>query len=209
MKTHYYGVLVPLFAVVFHAPGRSQERAIEPWSVMHLVTFHQSLKDSLQVQDVYKLLYQANFGPEHLVTDSSAAVRYLLEELSSMDTAGRRGEELIERISSTGEMVRINLRPWSRLSLSPDLLVHCMMESLRRTVPDTLMFYRQWNEFSGLVRYGLLDFPLEDLRVWDERVQRGDITAVHHSTAYGRANAPAYRVARDEVARTSLPAVRP
>jgi hypothetical protein len=208
-KSPFCAVLVLLMATALAAPGRAQEGNVEPWSVKKLVGYHQSLKDSLEVQDVYKLLYQANFGPEHLMADSSTVLEYLREELSSMDTIARQGEDLIERISTRGDMVRINLRPYRHLGLSPGLLVHIMMESARETVPDSLMFYRQWNEFFALVRYGVLNFSPDDLEKWDAQVQRGEITAVHHSPAYRRANAPAYRVARFNVAQENLPVDRP
>jgi hypothetical protein len=208
-KSPFCAVPVLLMATALAAPGRAQERNVEPWSVKKLIEYHESLKDSLEVQDVYKLLYQANFGPGHLMADSSTVLEYLLEELSSMDTIPRQGEGLIERISTTGEMVRINLRPYRHLEVRPGLLVQVMTESARETVPDSLMFYRQWNEFFALVRYGLLNFSPDDLEKWDAQVQRGELTAVHHSPAYRRANAPAYRVARFNVAQEVLPVDRP
>lgn len=58
----------------------------EKWSAKKLVEFHQSTKPDLRVQDVCKLLYQANFGVEHVLTDAVSVRSYLMEELSAMDT---------------------------------------------------------------------------------------------------------------------------
>jgi len=186
------------------ATAPAQVESPEQWSVLRLVEYQQSFRDSIEVQDVYKLLYQSSFGPEHILADTSAAFSSLQGELSSLDTTTHR-DKLIERISTSGEMVRVNLRPYKRLSLRPELLARAMIQSARDTHPDTLMFYRDWNEFTALVRYGLLKFPVADVKLWDARVQRGEITPVHHSPAYSRANAPAYRVVRFDVVQVYLP----
>ena len=204
-----FTLLALLLAMLLPASTIAQDTQVEPWSVKRLLEYQQSLNDSLQVQDVYKLIYQASFGPEHLMADSVVLERYLLEELASMDTVARRVEDLIERISPQGQMVRVNLRPYSRLALSPGLLVSIMTESARQTMPDTLMFYRHWNEFCSLVLYGLLDYPLSDLEKWDAQVQHGDIPAVHHSAQYRRSNSPAYRVARSSVVNDRIAVGRP
>lgn len=101
------------------------------WSVKQLVEYHQQLRPDLQVQDVYKILYQANFGVEHILTDTAGVRTYVLEELASMDTTDR-SEPLLERISTSGEMVRVNLRDqtsWAEAVLRtcrcPDKCFHC------------------------------------------------------------------------------------
>ena len=167
----------------------------EPWSVKQLVEYHHSIKQSLQVQDVYKLLYQANLGVEHIVSDSAGVLAYLQDELGSLDRSSVN-EPLLERISTSGEIVRVNPRPYKALNLDPSFLVELMFQSAAQTRSDTLMFYRQWNEFSGLVRYGLLDFPMAKLKEFDQRIVEGKLDPFHHSEEYGDANKPAYRVVR-------------
>ena len=54
------------------------ESAETPWSVKSLVEFQQRLHPSLTVQDVYKLLYQAAFGGEHILADSAEVGSFLL-----------------------------------------------------------------------------------------------------------------------------------
>jgi hypothetical protein len=118
--------------------------------------------------------------------------------MSSMDTV-ILGEPLFERISLDGELVRVNLRPFKALNLDPSLLVQVLFQSARETIPDTILFYRLWNEFSALVRFGLLDFSSEDFMVWNTEVEDGTIIPVHHSREYSISNRPAYRVVRRSV----------
>lgn len=170
----------------------------ERWSVKRLVEFHQQQKRSLNVQDVYKMLYQASFGVEHLLGDTTSVRSYLLDEMASMDTADR-GEMLVEQISTTGEIVRVNLRPFRSLSFDPESLVQIMYRSARMMTPDTTLFYRNWEDFKSLVRYGLLSFPVEEVDEWESQLPSGVIAPVHHSVSYVEANAPAYRVVRCDV----------
>jgi hypothetical protein len=109
------------------------------------------------------------------------------------------GEPLMERISLENEIVRVNLRPFKALNLDPSLLVKVMLQSARETSADTMMFYREWNEFSSLVRFELLQFSVEDLKLWNEKVEGGRFETVHHSPNYVAADKPAYRVVRRDV----------
>jgi hypothetical protein len=172
--------------------------ASDHWSVLQLVEYHQHRRPQLQIQDVYKMLYQANFGVAHLLTDTSEVRKYLLDEFASMDTT-IRGEQLIERISPTDEIVSVNLRPFKQLQLDPEKLVAAMFLSASETKPDTEEFYHDWNEFSGLVRYGLLEFPIKDLEEWNARVSSGNLESAHHSPQYMDNYKPAYRVVRRPV----------
>jgi hypothetical protein len=169
--------------------------ASDHWSVLQLVEYHQHLRPKMQVQDVYKLLYQANFGVEHLLTDTAGARKYLFDELATMDTT-IHGEQLIERISPTEEIVRINLRPFRRLKLDPNKLISVMFNSASKTKPDTEEFYHDWSEFTSLVRYDFMKFSRKDVEEWDARVSVGDLEPVHHSRQYSDSYKPAYRVVR-------------
>ena len=145
--------LLPFFLIL--RGGAQSQFSIDHWSVKRLVEYHQQLRPQMQVQDVYKMLYQANFGVEHILTDTAGVRTYVLEELALMDTTDR-SEPLLERISTSGEMVRVNLRPFKAMNLNPEALLQLMYRSAVETRPDTLTFYREWNEFCELVRYDLL-----------------------------------------------------
>jgi hypothetical protein len=184
-----------LGAMVLTDPSASQETP-ELWGVQKLVAYHHELYDSMQVQDVYKLLYQANFGIGHLLADTLATTTRLEAELAALGAPGPY-ELLMERISEDGEIIRVNLRPFRAMDLDHTTLVRCMFRSV--VDPDSLSFVRQWNDFFAMVRYGVLDFPLPDAEAWNARIGRGDFSPVSHSEVYRRAYKPAYRVVRRSV----------
>jgi hypothetical protein len=171
------------------------------WSVRELIVNQLRLHPLQKAQDIYKLFYQSSFGVEHILADSMSAAKHLLDELALLDSAADR-EPLIERISLENDIVRINLRPFRALNLDPLALVKVMFESARETVPDTVMFYREWNEFSALLHFGLLDFRPDDFDEWNAKVKDGKIAPVHHSGEYTATNKPAYRVVQRSVFET-------
>lgn len=181
----------------------SASKAPGDWSVANLVAFHMSAKRELGVQDVYKLLYQGNLGVGHFMGDSSEVLRSIVEESSSMETPAWT-EDLVERISLDGEMVRVNLRPCAALHISPELVASLMSASAKEMRPDTVGFIRQWNEFCSLVRSGILGFPADELNRWQDDIRRNGIRSVHHSDRYSRTNHPAYRVLRRKCAEELL-----
>lgn len=173
------------------------------WSLKQLLEYHLAARSEMRARDVYKLFYQAAFGVEHLLTDTAGVRAYLLEELDGLDTLSL-SEQLLERISIDGEMVRVNLRPFKALNLPPELLVQAMFRSAAETRPDTLLFYEWWLEYSSLLRSGLIGPVPADLQEWDRRVQEGDLSPAHHSELYWKAYRPAYRVVRRVVVESIL-----
>jgi hypothetical protein len=196
-----HAIFVTVAVIVFAVDLLSAEGE-DPWSVKRLFEEQYRLGRKLSAQDAYKLLQQASFGVGHLLVDTAAARQVLFGELASVDTA-LKGEPLVERISVTGLLVRINLRPFKRQGLSPDSLFAVMVRSSKGLTPDTAQFVRQWTELLSLIRYGLLPPLSGDLRIWEDRVQRGDLGVVHHSPEYVQVYEPAYRVVlKEEFLRT-------
>jgi hypothetical protein len=191
--------LVLLLQLLTQLPVRGQDSAPadpggESWSVMTLLRYQQRLHPGMQARDVYKLLYQAAFGVEHLLTDTAGVKAFLKQELAHTDT-GSGPEPLLERISPDGRMVRVNLRPLRALNFPADSLVEAMFTSAAETIADSMLFHRGWNEYVALVRYGLLPAPA-DLAEWTRRVADGELGPAHHSAGYVEANRPSYRVVR-------------
>lgn len=193
-----FGLLLFVGMLSTSTPAFPRAAVPEIRSTKELVEFHQHLRPEMGVQDVLKLLYQANFGVEHLLTDTAGVRAYLEKELSSLEPFSG-GELLVEPVSVRSDLVRVNLRPFKNLNLDPDLLVQMMFESAGETKPETLMFYRQWNEFFDLVRYGFLKFPVEDAERWHEILTDGPPRPVHHSERYKELYKPAYRVVQKTV----------
>jgi hypothetical protein len=151
----------------------------------------------MEVQDLYKLIFQAARGSEHAVADITAARRWLERELREL-TSGPE-EPAIDPISPNGRIVRINLRPYvaSRGDLAVLLQVFVRTAYAYQGTESTLRRY--WCYAEQMAADGLLPFPPGALRDFFTELQAQGLPAVHHSTAYVNAYRPAYRVVVHEL----------
>lgn len=159
-------------------------------------------RPEMELQDLYKLLYQARFGIGHLISSREHAAAYLKQEIASVrsawdgtdrDTANLE-EALIESCSVDSRMVRINLRPFVRQGLDQEELLDAMMETAAQTVPDSALLRRDWQEVGEMIRRAILLYKMEDYAELTRMLQERHFPAVHHSERYSRAYQPAYRV---------------
>ena len=172
---------------------------INDGAVEALVRKQQKIHLNLRVQDVYKLLFQSVMGVAHILEDKEQARRYLENESAGVNVSNFLDEPLVEDVSVSGEVIRVNLRPFKRLGLSLDRLFETMVVSAERMEEDRENFITLWNRFIDLVEAGRLDFDCETLVEFDKVTRNKGYPPVHHSKEYVKANKPAYRVVDKKV----------
>jgi hypothetical protein len=172
---------------------------IDNEAVEALVRKQQKLHLNLGVQDVYKLLFQGVMGVAHILEDKEQAKRYLENEFAGVNVSKFLDEPLVEDVSVSGEVVRVNLRPFKRLGPSLNRLFEAMVVSAERMKEDKETFMTLWNRFIGLVKAGRLDFDHEALVEFDKVTKDKGYPPIHHSKEYVRANKPTYRVVDKKV----------
>ena len=149
-------------------------------------------RPGLEIQDLYKLLYQGRFGIGHLIPSREAARRYLLDEIATLPQG--EDEPLLEPCSPDGRMVRVNLRPFVRRGLDPEKLLGAMLKSLLAAPPDTAAFQRDWEAAGALLRAGRLPLDAAAFAAFTREVSQARYPALHHSASYSARYHPAYRV---------------
>ena len=152
------------------------------------------LHPNMGVQDVYKLLFQGVLGVAHILEDRDRARRYLENEFATVNVSEFLNEPLVEDVSVSDRIIRVNLRPFKRLELSLDTLFEAMVVSAERLKADKEDFMILWNRFMGLVKAGRLDVDHEALVEFDKVMRDRSYPPVHHSREYVKANKPIYRV---------------
>jgi hypothetical protein len=146
----------------------------------------------MEIQDLYKLIFQASFGSEHAVSDRAAARRRLELELRE---AGHGPEEpLVDPISPNGGIVRINLRPYGAAGGDLAALLEAFVRTAREYRGAEATFQRYWGDAERMAAAGLLPFAREALQGFFAEMRAGGFPAVHHSDTYARTYRPAYRV---------------
>jgi hypothetical protein len=157
-----------------------------------VLTAHFRTHEALEPQDVYKLIYQRVFGPEHLIDNPRAAWERLYLEVLQLPQTTPTGP-LLEALSP--ELCRVNLHPFMHQGGSVETLWQAFRQTTRTYRPDRLEdLQRTWRLFlrtSWASRYA----P-EQLEQFWLRMATADFPPVHHSRAYTAANAPHYRVVR-------------
>lgn len=177
-------------------------------SLWELVNWHQRLRPKLEIQDVYKLLYQSVFGVGHIIRSGGQALECLQRELDSIDLRLHPQEELVENISIDGSQIRVNLRPFARQGMEVEKLFAAMKlsaESNRGAIDE---FKRVWGDFGSLVRSGAFGFDYKNYRGFDRFARDNKYPVVHHSHAYSKLYAPSYRVVEAVIFLESFPSLR-
>jgi hypothetical protein len=165
---------------------------IEETAFRSILTDHVGRRPRLQVQDLYKLIYQAVRGSEHAVHDPTEVRRQLETELRNM-AAGPEEPE-VEVLSAEGEIVRVNLRPYLAGGGDVDSLAEAFITTAQRYRQEEGRLRRYWEYAERMSRAGTLPLPPEELEGFYAAMERAGFPAVHHSDEYRAAYRPAYRV---------------
>jgi hypothetical protein len=168
-------------------------------ALWELINIHQRLRPKLEIQDVYKLLYQSVFGVGHIIGAGGQALECLKRELESIDPRIQPEEELVENISLDGHMVRINLRPFRRRGLEAEKLFEAMKLSSETGLGRQNEFLNIWREFGSLIRCGAFGFDYKNFRDFDRFLRENRYPVMHHSSTYNRLYSPSYRVVRMDI----------
>lgn len=167
--------------------------SVDEKDLERLVNLHLKAHDGLQLQDVYKLLYQGVFGPEHLLHHPEKARSYLQEEWLSLQP-WRKDEPLIEPVSLDGKMVRVNLRPYKTSGKSWEALWEVFLTSAKASRPEVDKFAELWQRLLDLCLKEKIPFSPQEVAAMGEEMACKSYPALHHSSDYQRNNYPGYRV---------------
>lgn len=151
---------------------------------MELKSFLTSVYDRYpqsELQDVYKAMFQACLGPEHMLRDVEAARRYLEQEAS---TVTPEPGLLVEPLSDA--FCRVHLRPAFYFGLTTNDIFSAF--ALSAQVRKERAQLETW-----LVRWQALDNRTE-VQTYVNNILAHGCPAVHHSGTYRNLYRPAYRV---------------
>jgi hypothetical protein len=181
-----------LFLLMFALFLTGWVSAQEPGSMRSVVLDQLRRYPKMEIQDIYKLIFQATMGNEHSMGDVQELRTYLDEELATAETAGD-GPEL-EPLVPDSTVVRVNLRAYKRHSQDAGALVDAMVKTASRfrKRPDLLKKY--WGEVEALAAEKQIAIAVNDLKTFFTRMELKNFPPVHHSKAYEDAYHPAYRV---------------
>jgi hypothetical protein len=152
-----------------------------------ILNFHFVRYPLMQIQDVYKLVYQAALGSEHAAADPDAARHWLEHEIAELEPGPV--EALVDPISPEGKFVRVHLRPYVQHGYSPARLGEAFLAAAKEYSGRASLLEEYW-----LAAIEQNRFPAADMEDFIQEMKARGYAAVHHSTDYRQAYLPAYRV---------------
>ena len=145
-----------------------------------------------QVQDVYKLLYQALLGPAHAVTSRADFGRRLRDELERV-VADERAL-LWEPIRPDGRLGRVHLRRFKADAGDPAALIKACLDTAEECWGAPSELRAAWAQFVAGCYAGRWAHAPSQVREFSAWLEASGYPDVHHSEVYRAAYSPAYRL---------------
>ena len=153
---------------------------------------------ALGIQDLVKALYQSEFGCGHLISDPQKGLAFLTAELHTC----RQPETTPPLVESLGEsFCRVHLQAAAAFGLSAQTLFRLFELSAAEPAGSMESFRSQLDTLEALVKAGTLPLSASDVHDFLADYRLAGCPATHHSEAFRRSYAPAYRVIRADYAR--------
>lgn len=150
-----------------------------------ILLWHVGQYPTMQPQDAVKLIYQNEFGCEHLIGDSAGMLEYLKREIA--ENAQRKVERRWDEIGSG--LVRLHLAGLEEQD------AEAIFDAMRQTAAQHLgsedSFQLKLKEMRRLCQEDKLPFDEQTLDAWLANYPGGP---VHHSAVFRSQHHPAYRV---------------
>jgi len=160
----------------------------------NLLIEHYKKYPDMQIQDIFKFLFQSSFGCEHLIADPSATTDYIRREAAECHP---HIGEFIEPLD--GEYCRVHL-DYLKKGLSAETFGKLFFLSAKSNINGKAILEEKLSVLTELITEGLLPFCKEkadeEIKKWHEL----GYPACHHSEQFRNAYHPAYRVIRKEYA---------
>lgn len=179
--------IIILIAAVFITSCTNEKSTLQ--KIIHAQLQHYP---AMQIEDLYKLVFQAAMGNEHLMTDSAMVHDYLIRELESIQASS--AEPLLEEISADGEVVRLNLRPFKAQQGDHLALFRAMMQTARAFQKSPERLEQYCRDLEQMAKSGAITFDAAAMQSFFREMREKGFPAVHHSAVYEEKYAPAYRV---------------
>ena len=151
-----------------------------------------------QLSDVYKNFFQDNFGPGHILADTTAAGRYLRSELADTKVFGG---PLYEPTGHKGNFYRVNISLIHDGTIDYPTYFSAFVRSVQGIEPASPEDWRKlWQEVDNELHDLGFKFPNEesDREMIDQRLASGNFT-VHHSDRYNDTYNFHYRIFSREI----------
>ncbi len=150
-----------------------------------------------RLQDLYKAFFQAQFGAEHIVADTTSAGKYLDWELQTSD----QSDVLFEPIGADSSFFRVHLCAVQKGYITRQELFDAFVGGVWTVeIPEIGLWASRWEEILKVIDSMPIELDgfEEDKALIDEVLASGHY-AVHHSETFSEKYDPHYRIVRKDL----------
>lgn len=163
-------------------------------SIKSALNLHATKYSKMRPTDAVKLVYQACFGPGHIISDKERAYEYLKREYEM--TPPRETAPLCEPIGAG--VLRVNLAALDPNGVSVDRLFAAFISSAEDKWCDMSEFLQALDMLKDLAKDNLFRFSANELDEYLCEYAKAGYPMVSHSEEYKSAYEPAYRIVSDK-----------
>jgi hypothetical protein len=165
----------------------------DPGSLLKLLEQHLSWYPLMELRDIYKLLYQAVMGSEHLLTSPEQYTQNLYSEFDQLQPDP--SQRLLEPVQPDGSLLRLNLRVYKVRQVNLDSLITALLETALLKAGTEPELRATWTAFIVLCQQGRIrNFDAISIQQFSQWLNELEYPVMHHSEVYCRAYQPAYRL---------------
>ena len=145
----------------------------------------------IELQDVFKFLYQSCFGCEHLVKNSPMIAERIREEMQLADEDSLPDVEMLD-----GDYCRVHLKVMKKagVMLTPEMLAILFAKSAKTEPEGDEKLQEKLDALRTYAREGLIPFSQAEVDEAIAKWKENDFCPVHHSENFRNSHHPAYRV---------------
>lgn len=159
-----------------------------------LLLAHCRTYPELEIQDLFKFLYQSSFGCEHLLSEPAMVIDYIKQEAEKCKTCFN---DVIENLD--GDYCRVHL-DYLRMGLSAATLGKLFCLSAKKVENGIEKLEKKLFVLMSLAKEGKISFEEDKLQQAIETWRQEGYTACCHSQHFHNMYAPSYRVIAKEYA---------
>ena len=151
----------------------------------------------MQIEDLYKLIYQSVMGPKHILQDETQAFQFLQNEMKK--SIGKE-KDLFVDIGLENDLVRVNLNVFDEKIGDVRKLFSAMKVTAESIQPDKIKLKNVLEKTKNLFDKNELKFLHHS--VWKnfiEKLEEQNFPHISHSDIYRKAYFPSYRIVLKEI----------
>lgn len=163
----------------------------------NLINSHFQLYPKMQIQDLYKLIYQSVMGPKHILQNEEIAFYYLKNE---MENCIGNEKNLFVNIGLKNNLVRVNLNIFRKQIDDIEKLFSVMQKTAENIQSEKIQLKIVLEEIKILFKKNNLKlFQPSNWINFIEKLERKNFPHISHSEVYKKNYFPSYRVILKEI----------